>query len=103
MGLSFHNKSSMVEASIGSLHFVPDIPNPMPENGVVDEERIHDNFQIQLSDELDIQMVDRWIVEKEKTTYIVTFSIFIIFLSWSIYRSSGSDDRHVLFSIPYIF
>ena len=48
-----------MEASIGSLHFVPDIPNPMPENGVVDEERIHDNFQIQLSDDLDIQMVDR--------------------------------------------
>ena len=35
----------MVKASIGSLRFAPDIPNPVPENGI--------------SDDLDIQMVDR--------------------------------------------
>ena len=49
MGLSFHDESSMVKASIGSLRFAPDIPNPVPENGI--------------SDDLDIQMVDRWIIE----------------------------------------
>ena len=59
MGLSFHDESSMVEASIGSLRFAPDIPEPMTENGIVDEERRHDDFDIQLSDQSDIQMVDR--------------------------------------------
>ena len=59
MGLSFHDESSMVEASIGSLRFAPDIPEPMTENGIVDEERRHEDFDIQLSDHSDIQMVDR--------------------------------------------
>ena len=60
MGLSFHDESSMVEASIiGSLRFAPDIPEPITENGIVDED-----FDIQLSDDSDIQMVDRWIVER---------------------------------------
>jgi len=65
MGLSFHNDSSIVEASIGSLRFAPDIPNPIPEDGIVDEERRHDNFDIQSSDDSDIQMVDRRIVERK--------------------------------------
>ena len=67
MGLSFHDKSSMVEASIGSLSFAPDIANPISENGVIDEERTqrrHDDSQIQLGSESEIQMVDRWIVTK---------------------------------------
>jgi len=38
MGLSFHDESSLVEASIGSLCFSPDIPNPIPEDGIFDEE-----------------------------------------------------------------
>jgi len=60
MGLSFHDESSMVKAtsSIGSLRFAPEDPNPVPENGIVDERR-HDDIEIQLSDDSDIQMVDR--------------------------------------------
>ena len=38
MGLSFHDESSMVEASIGSLRFAPDIANHISENGIIDEE-----------------------------------------------------------------
>ena len=54
MGLSFHDQSSMVEASIGSLRFAaPDIANPTSEHGIIDDS------EIQLSDDLDIQMVDR--------------------------------------------
>ena len=49
----------MVEASIGSLRCVPDIANPTSENGIIDEERRHDDSEIQLSDDSDIQMVDR--------------------------------------------
>ena len=56
MGLSFYDESSMVEATIGSLHFALDIPKPIPEDGIVDEERSHDDFS---SDDLDIQMVYR--------------------------------------------
>ena len=56
MGLSFHNESSMVEASIGSLHFAPDIANPTSENGIINEERGHNDSEAQLSD---IQMIDR--------------------------------------------
>ena len=60
MGLSFHDESSMVEASIGSLRFAPDIPNQISENrGIIDEERRHDDSEIQLSDGSEIQMVDR--------------------------------------------
>ena len=51
MGLSFHDESSMVEASIGSLRFTSDIANPTSENGIINEERRHD---IQLSSDLDI-------------------------------------------------
>ena len=49
----------MVEASIGSLRFIPDIPtlNSMPEDGTVYEERRHEDFQNQLGDDSDIQMV----------------------------------------------
>ena len=57
MGLSFHDESSMVEASIGSLRFAPDIANP--EDGIIDEERRHDNSEIQSNGDSDIQMVDR--------------------------------------------
>ena len=61
MGLSFHDESSMVEAtsSIGSLHFAPDIANSISENDIIDEERRHDDSQIQSSNDLDIQIVDR--------------------------------------------
>jgi len=59
LGLSFHDQSSLVQASIGSLCFAPDIPKPIPEDGIVDEERRDDEFEIQLSDDSDIQMVDR--------------------------------------------
>jgi len=60
MGLSFHNESSMVEASIGSLRFAPDNPNPIPETGsinILDEERRDD--ETELSNDSDIQMVER--------------------------------------------
>ena len=59
MGLSFQDETSMVEANIGSLRFAPDI---ISENGIVDGgggERRHDNFEIQLSDDSGIRMVDR--------------------------------------------
>ena len=61
MGLSFHNESSLMETSIGSLRFASHTPNPIPEDGIVDEERGGDNIETQLSDDSDIQMVDRWI------------------------------------------
>ena len=65
MGLSFHDESSMVEASIGSLSFaVPDIANSISENGIIDEEGRHDDSDIELSGDSDIQMVDRCIVTK---------------------------------------
>ena len=55
MGLSFHDSKSMVEASkVESLHF---ISNLISEDGTV-EERRHEDFENQLSDEFDIQMVD---------------------------------------------
>ena len=62
MGLSFHDESSMVQASIKNLRFaIPAIPtsNPTSENGSVDEERRHENSQNQLGDDSDIQLVDR--------------------------------------------
>ena len=59
MGLSFHDESSMVEASIGSLRFAPDIMNPLSENGIIDEEKRHDDSEIQLSDYSNTQMVER--------------------------------------------
>ena len=37
----------------------PDIPEAIPENGIVDEERRHDNLEIQFSDHPDIQMAER--------------------------------------------
>ena len=51
----------MVQASIGSLPFIPDIPisNSISEDGIVDEERRHNNFQNQLDNDSDIQIVDR--------------------------------------------
>ena len=60
MGLSFHDESSMMETSIGSLRFAPDDPkSPVSENGIIDEEKRHDDCEVQLSDDLDRQMVDR--------------------------------------------
>ena len=64
MGLSFHDETSMVDASIGSLRFAPAIENPITENGMIDEERRHDDSEIQLSSDSEIQMVDRWILTK---------------------------------------
>ena len=49
----------MVEASIGSLRFAPDDPNLKSENGITNEERRHNDSEIQLNDDSDIQMVDR--------------------------------------------
>ena len=62
MGLSFHDESSMVEASIGSLRFAPDIASSISENhdGIIDEERRYDDSEIQISGDLgytdDIEM-----------------------------------------------
>ena len=62
MGLSFHDESSMMETSSGSLCFAPGDPkSPVAENGIIDEERRHD-------DVLDIQIVDRWIVERRDSS-----------------------------------
>ena len=51
----------MVQDSIGSLPFIPDISilNSISEDGAVDEESRHDNFQDQLGDDPDIQLADR--------------------------------------------
>ena len=59
MGLSFHDESLMAEASIGSLRFAADDPDPISENEIVDEKRRHGDSEIQLSSESYIQMVDR--------------------------------------------
>ena len=59
MGLSFQDESSMVEVSIGSLRFAPKIPNLISQNEIIDEERRHDDSEIQLNSDSDIQMVDR--------------------------------------------
>jgi len=54
MGLSFHDESSMVEASIGRL---PDDPNTMLETG---GSNVVDDTKIQLDNDSDtIQMVER--------------------------------------------
>ena len=58
----------MAEASIGSLRCAVDDLNSMPENRIVDEERRHNDFEIQLSDGLDILMVDGCIVEREDSS-----------------------------------
>ena len=62
MGLSFHDESSMVAASIGSLSFpsIPqaDISNPISENEIVHEEKGHDDLEDQLRGDSDIHMVD---------------------------------------------
>ena len=61
MELSFHDESSMMQASIGSLPFIPDISilNSISESGTVDEKRRHEDFENQLSDGLDIQTIDK--------------------------------------------
>ena len=46
MGLSFHDESSMVEASIRSSRFAPDDLNPMPENWIIDKEKKYDDSDI---------------------------------------------------------
>ena len=48
-----------MEVSVGSLRFGPDIANSISENGIIDEKRRHDDSEIQLSGDSDIQMVDR--------------------------------------------
>lgn len=47
-----------LEASVGSFRFVYDIPNPISESETMDERR-HDDSEIKLCDDSDIQMVDR--------------------------------------------
>ena len=59
MGLSFHDESSMVEASTGGLRFVADDLNSVLENENFSEERRHNDSEIQSSSDSDIQMVDR--------------------------------------------
>jgi len=65
MGLSFHDKSSMVEAtsSIGGLLSAHDDPDPIPEVAgidILDEGRKDNDIEIQLKDDCDdIQMVYR--------------------------------------------
>ena len=61
MGLSFHDESFMMQASIGGLPVIPDIriSNPIPEDRIVDEERRYNDFRDQLGGDSDIQMVDR--------------------------------------------
>jgi len=62
MGLSFHDESSMVEASIGSLRFALDDQNSIPETGsvnILDKGSRDDDIEIQLNDDSDILMVDR--------------------------------------------
>jgi len=61
MGLSGHDKSSMVEAtsSIGGVLFAHDDPDPIPEAAgidILDEGRKDDDIEIQLKDDSDIQM-----------------------------------------------
>ncbi|KAF8804281.1 hypothetical protein BYT27DRAFT_7194554 [Phlegmacium glaucopus] len=57
MGLSFHDKESMIESSVGSLRFADNNPNPNPEMGDVDIGNRDDDIGIRPND--DIQMVDR--------------------------------------------
>ena len=59
MGLSFDNKSSIVEASIGSLRFAPDNPNLISGMAVVDEESRRHDVQLLSGDSDIIQIVDR--------------------------------------------
>jgi len=63
MGLSFHDESSMVEATsaIGSLLFAHDDPNSIPEAGSTDifEAGKRDGDIEKLSDDSDIQVADR--------------------------------------------
>ena len=56
MGLSFHDETSMKEASIRSLRFLPDDLNPISENETIDEKRRHDDSEILLSGDSDIHM-----------------------------------------------
>ena len=50
----------MMETSSGILRFAPGDPkSPVAENGIINEERRHDDCEVQLSDVLDIQTVDR--------------------------------------------
>jgi hypothetical protein len=62
MGFSFHDEDSLVEAT-ESLCFAPHHSNPIPETGSVNQESRDDNIGVQLdneiSDDLEIQMVDR--------------------------------------------
>ena len=55
MGLSFHDESSMMEASIGGLRFMADDPkSQVSENGIInEEEKRHDDSEIHLSDDSD--------------------------------------------------
>ncbi|KAF8814274.1 hypothetical protein BYT27DRAFT_7156949 [Phlegmacium glaucopus] len=57
MGLSFYDKESMIESSVGSLRFADNNPNPNPETGDVDIVDRDDDIRLRISDE--IQMVDR--------------------------------------------
>ena len=46
--------NQIVIRSVSHRH-TPDILSPIPENGIDDEERRQDDFEIQLSDDSDIQ------------------------------------------------
>ncbi|KAF8814943.1 hypothetical protein BYT27DRAFT_7334193 [Phlegmacium glaucopus] len=57
MRLSFYDKESMIESSVGSLRFADNNPNPNPETGDVDIVDGDDDIRVRLSD--DIEVVDR--------------------------------------------
>ncbi|KAF8811454.1 hypothetical protein BYT27DRAFT_7336175 [Phlegmacium glaucopus] len=57
MGLSFYDKESMIESSVGSLRFADNNPNPNPQTGDVDIMNRDDDIGVRQSD--DIQMVHR--------------------------------------------
>ena len=59
MRLPSHDESSMGEASIGSLRCAPDIANPTSENELSMRRGDMMTLRFSLSDESDIQMVDR--------------------------------------------
>jgi len=67
MGLSFHDENSMAEASIGVLDFRSNNPkSSIPDENEIVDERKHDDFEAQLSEDSDIQMVDRSISAEKK-------------------------------------
>ncbi|KAF8814100.1 hypothetical protein BYT27DRAFT_7157054 [Phlegmacium glaucopus] len=57
MGLSFHDQESMIESSIGSLHFVANNPNSIPEAETEDVGIVNRDEDIGVRQSDDIEMV----------------------------------------------